>query len=91
MDDWIEDAKAGDYKLIKAEISTTEKDENGKDKTVKKDAYYLVLVNKGTEIWHENCHDEVLSNLQEDWFKAASDKYSVTFDDKYCGTYSNYN
>lgn len=91
VDDWIEDAKVGDYKLIKAEISTTEKGEDGKDKTVKKDAYYLVLVNKGTEIWHEGCHDKVLSNLQEEWFKAASEKHSVTFDDKYCGTYSNYN
>ena len=90
VDDWISDAKVGEYKLIKAETSTKEKDANGKETTVKKDTYYLVLINKGTEIWHGGCHDAILDNLNEEWFNSMSKKYSVNFDDKVCGKYSNY-
>lgn len=89
VDNWIADAKVGDYTLIKAEVATTEKDENGK--TINKDVYYLALVNDGTESWYEGCFNEVLENLEDEWYKDASSKHSVNFDDKVCGKYSSFN
>lgn len=82
VDNWIAEAKVGDYTLIKAQVDSTEKDADGK--AIKVDTYFLVLINDGEESWYHECHEQILNDDNTAWYEEHQKNVKVTFNEKLC-------